>query len=52
MKTVFEDTADAKLGRKKYRKPKPYTSEEVIELAKKKSQARKTGKNTVISKEK
>ena len=49
MKTVFADTADAKLGRKKYRKPKPYISEEVMELAKRKSQARKTGKNIEYS---
>ena len=41
MKTVLADTADAKLGRKKNRKPKPYISEEVMELAKRRVKHRK-----------
>lgn len=38
------ETAEAKLGRKKHKPSKPYISEEVFQLAKEKSKARKTNK--------
>ena len=44
MKKVYTEAAESKLGRKKYKKPKPFISEEVIDLAKKKSEARKLKK--------
>ena len=45
MKAVFTETSEEKLGRKRHKKPKPYISDEVKELAKQKSDARKM-KNT------
>lgn len=44
MKKVYIDTAEEKLGRKRRTKPKSYLSDEVMELAKEKSNARKSGK--------
>ncbi|GFR72811.1 reverse transcriptase [Elysia marginata] len=43
-KKYFKNVCREKLGRKRKRKPKPYTSKEVIELTAKKSLARRTGK--------
>jgi len=42
MKKVFTETAEEKLGEKKSKPSKTYISEEVLNLAKEKSQARKS----------
>ena len=44
MKAVWTECAEAKLGKKTRKASKPYISEEVMELARKKSQARKNNK--------
>ena len=41
MKKVYSEAAESTLGRKKSKKPKPFISKEVIDLAKQKSDARK-----------
>ena len=44
MKKTYIEVAEERLGRKKSKPSKPYISEEVVELAKQKSQARKSGR--------
>ena len=44
IKNVYTEVSENKLGRKKGMKPKPYISEEVMNLAKEKSKARKDGR--------
>ena len=50
MKGVYTQTAKAKQGEKKSKRPKPWISQEVMDLAKEKSQARKDGNTDVYAK--
>ena len=44
MRKMYSEAAESTLGRKKSKKPKPFISKEVIDLAKQKSEARKANR--------